>query len=68
MYLFNVAGITISMEQVQYLIPGDLHTAQEKRKVRKLAMMTVENKLVRQTFAVIAHGKAYVDGVVSNRP
>ena len=34
----------------------------------KLAMIAVANKLVRQAFAVVAHDKTYVDGLVSNRP
>lgn len=46
----------------------DLYEAQAKRKIGKLAMIAVANKLIRQAFAVVAHDKEYIDGFVSNRP
>ena len=34
----------------------------------KLAVIAVANKLVRQAFAVVTHGKPYVDGFISEKP
>ena len=34
----------------------------------KVAVVAVANKLVRQAFAVVTHGKPYVDGFKSERP
>ena len=39
-----------------------------KGKPGKLAVIAVANKLVRQAFAVVSHGKEYVDGFKSARP
>ena len=34
----------------------------------KVAVIAVANKLVRQAFAVVTHGKPYVDGFKSEKP
>ena len=41
---------------------------QSNGKPGKLAVIAVANKLVRQAFAVVTHGKPYVDGFISEKP